>query len=103
MPIYTKLVRDKIPDIIESEGKGTITTILEKDEYYKALVTKLHEEVQEFTESDSIEEIADILEVINAILAAKGVTNEQISMIQERKRTERGGFEKRIMLLEVLK
>lgn len=102
MPIYNKLVRDKIPDIIESEGKRTITTILEKDEYYKALVTKLHEEVQEFTESDSIEEIADILEVINAILAVKGATNEQACMIQEKKRTERGGFEKRIILLEVL-
>ncbi|AOT71910.1 nucleoside triphosphate pyrophosphohydrolase [Geosporobacter ferrireducens] len=103
MPIYNKLVRDKIPDIIEAEGKRTVTAVLEKDEYYKALIVKLHEEVQEFTESDSIEEIADILEVIDAILAAKGVTNEQVSMIQERKRTERGGFEKRIMLLEVLK
>ncbi|MFZ5967407.1 MAG: phosphoribosyl-ATP pyrophosphohydrolase [Bacillota bacterium] len=102
MPVYNKLVRDKISNIIESEGKRAITTVLPKDEYYKALVTKLHEEVQEFAESDSIEEIADILEVIDALIAAKGVTKEQVCMIQERKRTERGGFEKKILLREVL-
>ena len=102
MPIYNKLVRDKIPDIIIAEGKTATTTILTHDEYYKALVAKLHEEVQEFAESDSIEEIADILEVIDAIITAKGVTKDQINTIQEQKRTERGGFEKRILLLEVL-
>ncbi|MFZ5967401.1 MAG: phosphoribosyl-ATP pyrophosphohydrolase [Bacillota bacterium] len=102
MPVYNKLVRDKIPDIIEAEGKKAVTTVLSKDEYYKALVTKLQEEVQEFAESDSIEEIADILEVIDAIIAAKGAMKEQVCMIQKQKRAERGGFEKRIMLREVL-
>jgi len=102
MPVYNKLVRDKIPEIIEGEGQIAKTTVLDHKEFYSALVEKLYEEVNEFAENDNIEELADILEVIDAIIIAKGATKEQVRLIQEDKRAKRGGFEERILLLEVL-
>ena len=90
MPVYNKLVRDKIPEIIEGEGQIAKTTVLDHKELYKALVEKLYEEVNEFSENDSIEELVDILEVIDAIIIAKGATKEQVRLIQEDKRAKRG-------------
>ena len=91
-----KLVRDKIPQIIEASGETPITRILERDEYLACLETKLDEEVQEFHESKSPEELADILEVVYALAEAHGCNREQLLDIYTKKNAARGGFEKRI-------
>lgn len=91
-----KLVRDKIPQIIEASGESPLTRILKTEEYLSCLETKLDEEVQEFHESKSPEELADILEVVYALAAAQGCSREQLQQIFDTKHTARGGFEKRI-------
>lgn len=100
-----KLVRDKIPNIIESQGQKSNTTIVENDlEYYNFLKTKLNEEVLEFQQStDSInekEELADILEVIDAICDFKKIDKEELQKIKLKKLNERGGFKNRIVLIK---
>ena len=91
-----KLVRDKIPQIIEASGATPLTRTLETEEYLACLETKLDEEVQEFHESKSPEELADILEVVYALAAAHGCSREQLQQIFDAKHTARGGFKKRI-------
>ena len=91
-----KLVRDKIPQIIEASGETPITRILERDEYLACLEAKLDEEVREFHESKEPEELADILEVVYALAEAHGCSRQQLLSIYESKNAARGGFEKRI-------
>ncbi len=98
---YDKLVRDKIPEIIRQAGKQPITDILSQDDIAAALDRKLQEEVQEYLESGSVEEMADILEVLHGIAFHKGITWNEVESVRDRKRDERGGFEKGIRLLEV--
>lgn len=97
---YNKLVRDKIVDSIEAKGERASYHVATDAEYAEKLKEKLQEEVTEFLESDSKEEMADVFEVITAILAERKWTLEEIIEVQRRKRTERGGFEKRIILEE---
>lgn len=98
---YNKLVRDKIPDIIRQSGKQCTYSILAESEYLSMLYAKLDEEVSEFQESKSLEEIADILEVIRSIIIALGSTPDDVEAIRMLKRNSRGGFEDRILLSEV--
>ena len=93
-----KLVRDKIPQIIEASGETPITRILERDEYLACLEAKLDEEVREFHESKEPEELADILEVVCALAEAQGCSRQQLQEIYQKKNAARGGFEKRIFL-----
>lgn len=95
---YNKLVRDKIPEIIESKGQHCETEILDDETYWKELNIKLNEEVKEYQESRSAEEIADILEVLMAIANARGYSWQDILRIQLNKRTKRGGFDNKIFL-----
>lgn len=101
--VYDKLVRDKIPEIIESRGEGrvVVTRILGDDEYKVYLEKKLDEEVAEFHESKSIEELADILEVVFSIGSAYGYEAGTLLLAQEAKYRERGGFGKKVLLEEV--
>lgn len=101
MRSYHKLVRDKIPTIIEADGKTCITEILSEDQYRMKLDEKLNEECAEYQESKEIEELADLLEVIYAISKARGYTIDELECIRKDKRNKRGGFEKRIILKEV--
>lgn len=98
MKIYNKLVRDNIPEIMISNGAKPVTRILKEDEYKKELNKKLQEEVSEYLESESIEEIADILEVILAIIKTKNITFEELEHIRTEKVLKKGSFEKRIFL-----
>lgn len=98
---YDKLVRDKIPEIIESTGKKAIYRILDEAEYKEYLEKKLDEEVAEFHESKSVEELADILEVVFALMEAQGSSGSELGSMRRRKRHERGAFGKRICLIEV--
>ncbi|MBN1668141.1 MAG: nucleoside triphosphate pyrophosphohydrolase [Anaerolineales bacterium] len=100
--IYNKLVRDRIPEIIESAGKQYETEVMSEDEYVLALRQKLVEEALEAQKADleSIAiEIADLYEVIDALLAIHGLNNEEIIALQAKRRTERGAFGKRLKLL----
>ena len=91
-----KLVRDKIPEIIEAGGATPLTRILETEEYLACLEAKLDEEVQEFHESKSAEELADILEVVYALAEARSCSRGQLQELFDAKHAARGGFAKRI-------
>lgn len=96
-----KLVRDKIPAIIEKNGKHPVYRILDDTEYIEALEKKLDEEIAEFHESKSLEELADILEVLYALCGVQGHAIEDLVNCNGKKYAERGGFSKRIFLMEV--
>lgn len=102
MKIYNKLVRDKIPTIIEADNKKSITRILDKEEYKCELDKKLQEEVKEYLEDDNIEELADIVEVIYGILDAKGVSIKEFENVRNQKVEKRGAFREKIFLERVL-
>lgn len=98
---YKKLVRDKIPDIIKEKGENPVTRILLDDEYKKELDIKILEEVNEYLKDDNIEELADIQEVIYAILKFKNVTISEFEKIRLEKVTKRGSFDEKIYLEDV--
>ncbi len=98
---YEKLVRDRIPEMIEKSGSRCVTRILEEGEYREMLRRKLSEELEEYLESGEAEELADLLEVMRAAAEAQGVAWEEIERIRQKKKAARGGFEKRILLLQV--
>ena len=93
-----KLVRDKIPEIIIADGKKPITRIMDNDEYLQELDKKLNEEIAEYQADKSIEEMADVLEVLFAICEARGYSVEELMEVRNCKREKRGGFEKKIFL-----
>ena len=99
--IYNKLVRDKIPEIIAAQGDIPTMRVLDDIEYFQALNTKLQEEVTEYLSGFSVDEIADILEVIHAIIEYKGLSYSEVEQIRKNKYDERGGFVKKISLVEV--
>ena len=91
-----KLVRDRIPEIIRNDGKKPIIEILSNEEYLKELDKKLNEEVAEYQADKSIEEMADILEVLFAVCEARGHSVEELLQVKESKREKRGGFKDKI-------
>ncbi|MEK7660001.1 MAG: nucleoside triphosphate pyrophosphohydrolase [Patescibacteria group bacterium] len=97
---FNKLVRDKIPHIIRAKGEVPLTHIANEKEYWEKLNQKLLEEVAEWVDAESIEEMADIFEVITAILEYKKWELESVVAVQKKKREERGGFSERIILDE---
>ena len=102
MKIYNKLVRDKIPEIItENNGKTCKIKILEHDEYLASLNAKLQEELKEYLESGEVEELADLEEVLRAILDAKNISYEEFEKIRNSKVNKRGAFKKKIFLESV--
>lgn len=103
MKVYNKLVRDKIPEIIEADGKTCKTRILSDEEYIAALEAKLNEEVAEYQADKNLEEMADVLEVLRAICLARGYSLEELEAVRANKVEERGGFVKKIFLESVEK
>lgn len=98
---YNKLVRDKIPQIIREQGKTCTIRVLDEMEYICLLEKKLQEELDEYLESRSTEELADLLEVMMAVAKVSGNDWEVIEQLRVQKRQARGGFDDRIALLEV--
>lgn len=99
--VYNKLVRDRIPEIIESDGRKCTTEILTDDRWLQMVDAKLDEELAEYQESKSLEELADLLEVMRAVVNARGWSWEQLEQVRQEKAARRGGFEKKILLKEV--
>ncbi len=93
---YNKLVRDKIPEILERKGVSYEKRIASPKEYKEELVKKLVEEVSEFVEANDPEELADVLEVIEALRKLPEYSNIEDLRLQKRK--ERGGFDDKIIL-----
>ena len=98
---YNKLVRDKIPEIIESDSKECTTKIVFGKEKLEYLYKKLGEETAELSEANSIEELADVQEVINAIAKELGISLEELESVRKSKVNKRGGFDNGIVLLKV--
>lgn len=99
--IYNKLVRDRIPEIILSQGKKPKTRTATKKEFRRRLLNKLREEIAEFATKGNIEEFADIKEVLEAIRKERGFKRQAVSLIRRKKAKKRGTFRKRIILEKV--
>lgn len=100
-----KLVRDRIPEIIRENGEMPVArNLTDEHEFIQELKRKLLEEVSEFLDSDnSAEELADIMEVLNALLYALGLNRQTIEDLRLQKQKEKGGFRDRTFLERVEK
>ena len=103
---YPKLIRDKIVEIIQANDGFTVPTrVLSDDvEFLEYLLKKVVEEAEELSQATSdsnlVEEIADVYEIIDAILKLKGIDHSNALTVQNEKREKRGGFEQRLLMLE---
>ena len=95
---YNKLVRDKIPEIINGKGGTATTRVLDEEEFIEALEEKLREEVIEYVDQPSVEELADILEVVYALGELQGLKPREIEDVRKTKAETRGSFKERIFL-----
>ncbi len=98
---YHKLVRDRIPRIIEAGGGQPVTRMLDQAGYLATLRVKLMEEAEEAQAASGRQlrsELADVLEVLRALAASYGMSWEDVVAEAARKRDERGGFDQRIFL-----
>ena len=98
---YNKLVRDRIPEIIKKDGKTCEVEILSDSKYLEMVDAKLDEELAEYHKDQSIEELADLLEVSYAAAEARGYSAEQLESIRKEKFEKRGGFKEKILLKSV--
>ena len=105
MPVYNKLVRDNILNIIQKDGLRYESRLLKPEEHLVEIKKKLYEEVKEFDETTNthgaLEEMADILELLHAALRVQNHTFEDLEQIRVAKKNKRGGFEEGIYLIEV--
>ena len=87
---YNKLVRDRIPEIIEASGNSCKIEFLSDEEYLKMIDAKLDEELAEYHKDQNIEELADLLEVVRAAAIARGYTLEELENVRAKKAENRG-------------
>ena len=99
---YNKLVRDRIPEIIEASGKNCVAEILSDEDYLCMIDAKLDEELAEYHKDQNIEELADLIEVIYAATKARGYTLEQLETVRAEKAAKRGIFQKKLLLKKVI-
>lgn len=98
---YNKLVRDRIPELIEESGRKQTSRILNEDEYFQALIDKVVEEIEEFRSTGIEEEIADVYEALDCLVKFKGYEPMHIDYVRLIKREARGSFMNRVLLEEV--
>lgn len=99
---YNKLVRDRIPEIIEKDGKICEVEVLSDEDYLRMLDAKLDEELAEYHEDQNIEELADLMEVIYAAAEARGASVEELEAVRKAKAAKRGAFGKKLLLKRVI-
>ena len=100
---HNKLVRDKIPAIIEANGETAVTRVLSDEEYLSELEKKLQEECTEVLAERGehrIEELADVMEVVKALAEAQGSDLVAVERARKMKAEKRGGFAQKIFLIE---
>lgn len=95
---YNKLVRDRIPKIIEQDNCTCKYHIADDDEFEVKLHEKLTEEINEFHENPNSEEMADILEVLEALRKHYKISLEKVKHQKELKKVNRGGFDEKLIL-----
>jgi predicted house-cleaning noncanonical NTP pyrophosphatase (MazG superfamily) len=100
MTQFNKVIRDKIPEIIQKDGHTCNIQTLSDEKFIIEIEKKLSEEVTEYQNDKNPEELADILEVIYAIAQLKGISKEELEKIRIKKLQDRGGFEKNLFLLD---
>lgn len=98
---YNKLVRDKIPQLIQESGRNCTSRILSDDEYYDALLDKIIEEIEEYRVSGNEEELADVYEVLDCLVALKEYEPMHLDYLQLIRREARGSFKERVLLIDV--
>ncbi len=96
---YNKLVRDRIPELIEANGERPVVRILDDEAYRLCLEKKLDEEVAEFHQDRNLEELADILEVVYALADSLGASRQELTEVYDCKNRKRGGFSKKLFLV----
>jgi len=105
MPVHNKLVRDKIPEIIEKTGKKFSIKTLSNKEYITELRKKAYEELKEYMDTENkeaaVEELADLLEILHALAESHGSTIKEVEEIRKQKAAKRGGFKEKTFLIEV--
>lgn len=99
---YHKLVRDRIPEVIERQGETPVTRILNQEEYLCQLKRKLREETEEFLSDENPEELCDIMEVVYALAAAKGYSQPELEKLRLEKAQKNGAFRDHILLEKVI-
>ena len=99
---YNKLVRDRIPQIIEASGRRAVVEAVDQKTKLLLLHEKLKEELAEYLQSHALEELADLLEVMRGVVTCSGHTWEELEALCEAKKQERGGFEDGLLLMEVI-
>ncbi|RZD41565.1 MAG: phosphoribosyl-ATP pyrophosphohydrolase [Thaumarchaeota archaeon] len=97
---FNKVIRDKIPEIIQKDGNDCNIQILSDEKFLIEIEKKLSEELNEYQNDKNPEELADILEVIYRIAQLKGVSKEELEKIRVKKLQDRGGFEKNLFLID---
>lgn len=104
---YDKLVRDNIPEICRANGQKAYTRVLNDEEYWKYLLEKDIEELEEVKKAESLEiikkELADKLELIRAMAEFNGFSLDDIIAEADKKKQKNGGFQKRLLLEKVIK
>lgn len=100
IPVYNKAVRDKIPEIIQKSGSECNIKVLSDPEFLPLLEKKLHEELEEYESSKSVEELTDLIEIIYRIAELRGTPNEALDKMRFAKREKRGGFDKNLYLID---
>ncbi|SDL26784.1 nucleoside triphosphate pyrophosphohydrolase [Halarsenatibacter silvermanii] len=100
MKEYNKLIRNHIPEIIENAEKEYEVKKVEGEEFFQALQKKLQEEVEEYLQEEEVEELIDILEVVAALADQHGLNMEKLEDLRMEKKKERGGFDKKLILLK---
>lgn len=98
MKVFDKLIRDRIPEIIENSGNHCEVEVVNDDVALEYLYKKLQEEVDELVEDKNLEEIADVVEVLFAIGGKYGYSEYDILKMRNEKRAKSGGFDKNIVL-----
>jgi predicted house-cleaning noncanonical NTP pyrophosphatase (MazG superfamily) len=105
LPIYNKLVRYKISEIIETNGKEFTTKVLSDEEFITELKNKSFEELEEYCDTETrekaLEELADLMEIVHAFAKSHGTTLEEVEEIRRKKAERSGVYDEKIFLIEV--
>ena len=100
MTTFNKAIRDKIPEIIQQDGHTCNVQVISDEKFLLEIEKKLSEEVTEYQNNKTPEELIDILEVIYKIAQLKGISKDELEKIRVKKLEDKGGFAKNLFLID---